>query len=201
MSIAASQPRVLAEVIRTPWVRDIALIAVATVSIAAAAQVAIPLPFSPVPLTLQTLAVLLSASALGAWRSITATSAYFGLALAGLPVLAPQTDGTHVVGVDVFSMASLGYVLGFIVASFVVGRMAENGYSSSPRKMAVAMIAGNAAIYTVGMVVLQAITGATLAQTFEWGMFPFIIGDIIKIALAAGILPAAWAAVNKISQR
>jgi len=192
MSTISVAPRVLVETVRLAWVRDIALVLASVGFIAGMAQVAIPLPFSPVPLTGQTFAVLLSVASLGAWRGLTATSIYFGLALVGLPVLAPTADGSHVTGVAVFGMASLGYVLGFIVAGVLVGRLAEAGFTQTPAKAAVAMLAGNVAIYFVGLVVLKANTGADWITTLQLGLFPFLIGDAIKMILAAGLLPAAW---------
>lgn len=201
MSIAYTSPRVLAETIRTAWVRDIALVAVSVAFIAGAAQVSIPLPFSPVPLTGQTFAVLLSCAALGTWRSVIATSSYALLAVAGLPVLAPQSDGTHVTGIAVFSMASLGYVLGFVVSAFVVGRLAERGWTKSPLRTALVMALGNVAIYAVGVPVLALMTGANASTALEWGLFPFVIGDTIKIALAAGLLPSIWAALSSFQRK
>ncbi len=198
MSVAYGSPRVLVETIRTAWVRDIALVAASIAFIAGAAQVSIPLPFSPVPLTGQTFAVLLSCAALGTWRSVIATSSYALLAVAGLPVLAPKEDGSHVTGLAVFSMASLGYVLGFIVAAFVVGRVAERGWTKTPARAALVMVFGNLAIYAVGVPVLAAVTGADAATALEWGLYPFLIGDAIKIALAAGLLPSAWAAISSL---
>jgi biotin transport system substrate-specific component len=198
MSVAYGSPRVLVETIRTAWVRDIALVAASVAFIAGAAQVSIPLPFSPVPLTGQTFAVLLSCAALGTWRSVIATSSYALLAVAGLPVLAPKEDGSHVTGLAVFSMASLGYVLGFIVAAFVVGRVAERGWTKTPARAALVMVFGNLSIYAVGVPVLAAVTGADAATALEWGLYPFLIGDAIKIALAAGLLPSAWAAISSL---
>jgi biotin transport system substrate-specific component len=192
MSAISVTPRVLVETVRIAWVRDVALVLASVGFIAGMAQISIPLPFSPVPLTGQTFAVLLSVASLGAWRGLTSTSIYFGLAVAGLPVLAPTVEGGHVTGVAVFSMASLGYVLGFIVAAVVVGRLAEAGFTHTSLKTFAAMFAGNVAIYVVGLIVLKANTGADWLTTFQWGLFPFLIGDAIKMILAAGLLPATW---------
>jgi biotin transport system substrate-specific component len=196
---AVTAPRVLVEHITTAWVRDIVMIGGATAVIALSAQIAIPLPFSPVPLTLQTLAVLLASASLGAWRSISATTLYFGLALAGFPVLAPQADGSHVTGIQILSLPSLGYVLGFIVAAFVVGRLSEAGWSAQPGRTTITMVLGNLTIYAIGVPTLAVIAGVDLLTAAQWGLIPFLIGDAIKIAFAAGLLPTAWKLVHRTS--
>ncbi|MEY4322353.1 MAG: hypothetical protein RL410_134 [Actinomycetota bacterium] len=192
MAIAATSPHVLGDTFRISKVHDLTLVAVGTLFISIMAQVSIPLPFTPVPLTGQTLAVLLTAGALGAWRSVASTALYLALALAGAPVLAAQADGSHITGTAVLNMASLGYVLGFIAASAVVGKLAERGFTRTPLRTALAMVLGNLVIYSVGVPVLQAVTGADLATAMSWGVTPFIIGDILKIVIAAGLLPSAW---------
>jgi biotin transport system substrate-specific component len=197
MSFATPAPRILVENITTVWVRDFAAIVGAVGFIAVMAQIAIPLPFTPVPLTGQTLAVLLSTAALGAWRGIAATSLYLVAALAGAPVLAPQADGSHITGINVFGMASLGYVLGFIVAAMIVGRMAERGFTRTPALTALTMFAGSVAIYAVGVPGLQVVTGADWSTAIAWGLTPFLIGDALKIVIAAGLFPAAWAGINR----
>ncbi len=184
--------RVLATPFRGTWVRDLALIAGGAGFIAASAQVAVRLPFTPVPLTGQTLAVLLTGAALGSSLGIASSALYLTLALAGLPVLAPTVQGTHVTGSAVLSMPSLGYVVGFLLAAGVVGRLAERGFTRTPLRVALAMIAGNAIIYATGVSWLQHSLHATWANAVAWGMTPFLVGDAIKLLLAAGLLPLAW---------
>lgn len=201
MSATTASPRVLVEIVRIAWIRDFALLLGGVGLIAAMAQIAVPLPFTPVPLTFQTFGVMYVVAALGAWRGLMTTSLYFIAAVAGLPVLAPTADGGHVSGAAVFSMPSLGYVLGFIVAAVVIGRFAEAGFTKSPIKTLAAMVAGNIAIYSVGLLVLSANTGADFATTLEWGLYPFLLGDALKIVLAAGLLPATWKALDLIGDR
>ena len=159
-------------------------------------SVSITLPFSPVPITGQTFAVLLSGAALGTWRSAVSGTAYLVLAVLGLPVLAPQADGSHLTGISVLGMASTGYLLGFIVGGMLVGKLAELGFSRRPLQAATSMVVGNVVIYSMGIPVLQAITGVDWATALQWGLYPFLIGDAIKIVLAAGLLPAAWAGIK-----
>jgi biotin transport system substrate-specific component len=197
MSISTVSPRVLVETVSLTWVRNAVAVLTGTAFISVLAQVSIPLPFTPVPLTGQTLAVLLTAGALGTWRSMSSSILYLGLALAGLPVLAPQPDGTHVIGTQVFQMASFGYVVGFIVASFVVGKLSERGLSKSILGTTFTMLIGNVVIYTAGLINLKNVTGADWSQVFSWGLTPFLIGDLIKVVIAANLLPATWKLVNR----
>jgi len=185
-------PRVLAAPLRGTWVRDAALVSGAALFIAASAQVSIPLPFTPVPLTGQTLAVLLTGAALGSSLGLASTALYFALALVGAPVLAPAADGSHTAGSAVLSTPLLGYIVGFMAASFIVGRLAERGFTRTPLRTAVAMVAGNAAIYALGVAWLQHALGTGWSSAIALGMTPFLIGDAIKVAIAAGLLPTAW---------
>ena len=185
-------PRVLTTGLRGTVTRDVLLVVGATAFIALSAQVAVRLPFTPVPVTGQTLAVLLSAAALGPSLGVATSALYLSLALAGLPVLAPTAEGTHATGMAVLSSPSLGYVLGFLAAGWVVGRLAERGFTRTALRTALAMVAGNAVIYLLGVAWLQHAAASSWSQAVAWGLTPFLIGDAIKVALAAGLLPAAW---------
>lgn len=197
MAITAT-PRTLVEVLPMTWAKNLVTVLGGTAFIAALAQVAIPLPFTPVPLTGQTLAVLLTISTLGAYRSLASSSIYLIAAVAGLPVLAPQTDGSHITGSAVFSMASFGYVAGFVVASFVIGKLAERGMTKTILKTAIVMFAGNIIIYSLGLLNLKSVTGGSWSDVISWGLTPFIIGDLIKILIAANLLPATWKLVQNL---
>lgn len=198
MSFTATNPRVLVETIPLTWAKNLVAVFIGTAFISAMAQVSIPLPFTPVPLTGQTLAVLLTAGALGTWRSMTSSVLYLGLAVAGFPVLAPQADGSHVTGTQVFQMASFGYVVGFIIASYAVGKLSERGFSKSIVGTAIIMIAGTIAIYTAGLINLKNVTGADWTQVFSWGLTPFLVGDLIKVVIAANLLPATWKLTSRL---
>lgn len=154
---------------------------------AVCAQVAIPLPFTPVPLTLQTFAVLAGAAALGAERAVIAQVLYILLAVAGLPVLAEGSSGAEtVVG------ATGGYLVGFVVASYVVGRIAQRGATHKVSSTVVAYVVGSAIIYTLGVAWLAHVTGWSILESVSKGMVPFLIGDAIKALAAGAILPTAW---------
>lgn len=194
MAMAATG--VLTTGFRGSRVRDAALVGGATAFIAVSAQLSVRLPFTPVPITGQTLAVLLSGAALGTSLALASTSLYLALALAGLPVLAPDASGQHLTGSAVLSSPTLGYVIGFILSSWLVGALAERGLTTSVLRVVATMVAGNAVIYTAGLLWLHHALNATWANTFTWGMTPFLIGDAVKIAVAAGLLPAAWKLVR-----
>lgn len=194
MAMAATG--VLTTGFRGSRVRDAALVVGATAFIAVSAQLSVRLPFTPVPITGQTLAVLLSGAALGTSLALASTSLYLALALAGLPVLAPDASGQHLTGSAVLSSPTLGYVIGFILSSWLVGALAERGLTTSVLRVVATMVAGNAVIYTAGLLWLHHALNATWANTFTWGMTPFLIGDAAKIAVAAGLLPAAWKLVR-----
>lgn len=177
--------------------KNIALVTTSTLFIALMAQVAIRLPFTPVPVTGQTLAVLLTVAVLGSVRAVASTSLYLGLAVAGFPVLAPQTDGSHITGVQVLAMPTLGYVVGFIVAAAIIGKLADLGYTKKLLPALALMVLGNVIIYALGFSTLKILLDTTWTNAFAWGVAPFVVGDIFKIAIAAASLRAAWYAVNR----
>lgn len=173
-------------------VRHLALILAGVVLISLAAQVRFFLPGDPVPVTGQTFAVLLVAGALGVRRGVAATALYLILGAVGLPLFA---DGRH--GITVVLGATGGYLVGFVVASAIVGKLAEFGWD---RRFAgaVGMLAiGSIPVYLVGVPWLALTTGRTLSWAVANGFAPFVVGDVLKIALAAVLFPAAWWVVGR----
>jgi biotin transport system substrate-specific component len=165
--------------------RDLLLIAAGALLVAILAQVRIPLPFTPVPLTGQTFAVLLVGAALGSRRGAASLGLYTGLGLVGLPVFAGGASGlTYAIG------PTSGYLLGFIVAAWAIGLLAERGLERSLRTSLLPFLAGTLIIYAFGTTWLALSLGP--ADAIVKGIFPFLIGDTIKLALAALALPAAW---------
>lgn len=159
---------------------------------AISAQVSVPLPFTPVPLTLQTFAVLAGAAALGAERAVIAQISYIMLALAGAPILAGGASGaTKVMG------ATGGYLLGFVIASYLVGKIAERGATVKIRSTVLAYLVGTIVIYTFGALWLAQFTGQGLTWAIANGVVPFLIGDAIKAVAAGAVLPAAWKLTSK----
>jgi len=176
--------------------RNAVLIGGLAVATAIAAQISIPLPNTPVPLTLQTLAVLAGAAALGSVRATLASGLYLLLAVIGLPVLAPQADGSHTVGQAVLSLPTLGYLVGFIVSSFVVGKIAERGVTRSYVHTALAYVAGSAVIYVFGATWLAHAINVKASLAIEYGVRPFLLGDVIKAVAAGALLPSLWKLVR-----
>lgn len=166
--------------------RHLALILLGTGIIAATAQVYIPT--QPVPFTGQTFGVLLTAGALGFRRGVLATLLYLALGAAGLPIFA---EGKH--GTEWLVAATGGYLVGFVVASAIVGRLAELGWDRSFVGSIGAMVIGSLAIYAVGVpwLAYRAFDG-DLQGAIAAGMAPFLLWDAMKLVLAAVAFPAAW---------
>lgn len=192
MSTATALARpgaVLADLLPASRVRDAALVLGGAVLTGIAAQVALPVPGSPVPVTGQTFAALLVGTALGARRGFLSLALYALAGVAGVPWFAGGASGAGTV--------SFGYVLGMLLASAAVGALARRGADRSPLRMAGAMILGEAVIYAVGVPYLAVAGDMSLAKAVALGLTPFLIGDAVKAALAMGVLPVAWKLVNK----
>jgi len=172
------------------WLRDLALIVAGSLLVAALAQITIPLPFTPVPLTGQTFAVLLVGAALGSKRGLASMILYTVEGAIDLPFFAGGASGWHVlVG------ATAGYLIGFIVAAYVIGLLAERGLERNVRTSFVPFFVGTLVIYFFGVAWLSTVLGS-LSKAIVAGLLPFVIGDIIKLILAALALPAAWKMVK-----
>lgn len=173
-------------------VRHVALILAGTLLITLAAQVRFYLPGDPVPVTGQTFAVLLAAGALGFRRGIMSTALYLLIGIVGLPVFA---GGAH--GLQILTGVTGGYLVGFVLAAAVVGRLAELGWDRNVLGSIGAMILGSALIYSVGVPWLAVSAHQSLDWAVANGLTPFLAGDVLKLALAAGAFPAAWWVVGR----
>ena len=193
MALAAPQPRVLADVVGRTWIRQLAVIAGGAAFVGLSAQIAFYLPWNPaVPLTLQTFAVILTAGALGSLRGAAAMAIYALLGSIGLPWFAQGSSG--------FGGPAFGYIIGFIIAAFVVGRIAESGVTRSFGRSVGLMVLGSVIIYAIGATWLKYSLGVPwfgADSAWAYGVKDFIIGDVIKLLAAAGLLPLAWKALNK----
>ncbi|MFE6689886.1 biotin transporter BioY [Streptomyces sp. NPDC057743] len=165
-------------------VRDAALVVGGAVVTGLAAQIAVPVPGSPVPVTAQTFAALLVGASLGARRGLLSLALYALVGMAGVPWFAGGASGA--------GGATFGYVLGMLLAATAVGALARRGGDRGVLRTAVTMAAGNALIYGIGVPYLALSTGISLGQAVAVGMVPFLVGDALKIALAMGALPTAW---------
>jgi biotin transport system substrate-specific component len=184
---AAPSPRVLADVVPRVRARDLALVAGAALLTALCAQISIPVPGSPVPITGQTFAVLLSGAALGAHRGSAAMALYLLLGIVGLPVYADADSGLHVVW-----GATGGYLVAFPIAGYAIGRLAEARLDRTPLKALPLFTVGSLIVFGIGVPWLAVSAHMTLGQAIDAGFTPFILGGIVKAVLAALLLPAAW---------
>jgi len=175
--------------------RHVILIVAGALLIALTANYAVPVPGSPVPVTGQTLSVLLVGGALGFRRGALATLLYLAMGLF-LPVYAGHASGIATIATvksgQVVLGATGGYLVGFVLAAAVVGRLAELGWDRKLIGAVGAMFIGNALIYVVALPWLAAATGFTLSETIDKGLTPFLLGDAIKLALAGALFPLAW---------
>ncbi|WP_405597705.1 biotin transporter BioY [Streptomyces sp. NBC_01410] len=188
-SVTSRPGVVLADLLPASRTKDIALVLGGAALTGIAAQIAVPVPGSPVPVSGQTFAALLVGTALGARRGFLSLALYAVAGMAGMPWFAQATSG--------YGMPSFGYILGMMLAATVVGALARRGADRSVLRTAGAMAVGSLIIYAVGVPYLALATGMTLSQAVAAGLTPFLIGDALKAALAMSALPAAWKLVGR----
>lgn len=199
MQAAVSQPRVLIDLVPSAKVRDAVAVVGFALLTAAAAQISIPLGFTPVPLTGQTFAVLLAGGVLGANRGAASQLLYVLMGAAGLPFYA---DGASGITADGALIATFGYLVGFVVASWIVGLMAQRQQDRSVLSAIPAFLAGTVTIYAIGASVLAWRLGIPFAaelsepSALAFGIAPFVIGDVLKAVVAGLLLPGAWKLFN-----
>lgn len=191
MTIAAESRRapVLAELGASSRARDVALVLGGTALIAVFSQLVVPLPFTPVPLSLSTFAVLLTGLALGPVRGLASTGLYLVLGTAGAPVFADQSSG--------WAFASYGYVIGYLAAAAVAGIAARRGADRTVVGTALASVLATVSIYLFGVPWLMAFLGVGLGEALALGVLPFLVGDAIKAIVAAAALPTMWRFVDR----
>ena len=187
MSVVAARPQTLADVAlpRAGWLQNALLVVVASLLTAAAAQVEIRLPWTPVPITGQTFMVLLTGVVLGARRAFLAMALYLCEGALGLPFFAGGASG-----VASLMGPSGGYLIAFPYAAFVTGLLAEKAWDRKPLTMFFTMLLGSTVIFAVGLARLYSFVPTE--QLLGAGLLPFLPGDVIKSALAAGAFPLAW---------
>jgi len=164
--------------------RDAALVLGGAALTGLAAQLSLPVPGSPVPVTGQTFAALLVGTALGARRGFASLGLYAAAGAAGLPWFADGSAG--------WSMPSFGYILGMVLAAAVVGALARRGGDRTVLRTAGVMVLGSLIIYAVGVPYLAYAAHLSPARSLALGLRPYLLGDALKAALAMGALPAAW---------
>lgn len=170
---------------------SVVLVVAAAALTALAAQWRIHLPFTPVPITGQTFAVLLAGAALG-WRlGASSQLLYLAVGALGAPVFSDASGG-----LEVLTGATGGYLVGFVLAAGLVGWMAEHRQDRTFSTMFTAFIVGSAVVYLFGVTGLMFTTGLSLAGAVEAGVVPFLLGDLIKASAAGIVLPGAWKLVG-----
>lgn len=182
-----------------PWIRNVILVLVGTGILTLSAKINVLT--QPVPITLQTFAIMAIAAAYGRWLAVATVLAYLAEGFAGLPVFASPVAA----GPAYFIGTTGGFLIGFIAIAYVVGWAADRGWDRSPIKLGAAMIVGDAIAFALGFLWLAwfatlssgATGGIGAASAFEFGIQPFILPDLVKIALAALFIPAAWRAAGR----
>lgn len=191
VTLAVGRPTLADHVIPRALATDLALVASGAMLTGLLAQVAIPL--WPVPITGQTLAVLLVGSTLGASRGALSMLLYAAVGVAGVPWF---SDAGHGLGVLLGSTG--GYIVGFVLAAALTGWLAQRRWDRRFLQAAVTFLAGSGVVFLVGLPWLAVVTGADLAQTLQWGLWPFIPGGIVKALIAAAVIPVAWKGVHRL---
>ncbi|GAB3996914.1 biotin transporter BioY [Nocardioides marmoraquaticus] len=192
-ALSAPLPRrgiVLADLVPGTVARDVALVVGGAILMGVTAQLAIPLPGTPVPLTLGTFAVLTLGAAYGWQRAALTMLLYVAVGAAGVPWFAQGTSG--------FGFPSSGYLVGYLVAAVAIGALARRGVDRSPLQTAGAMLLGNAVIYAFGVPYLAWSLGMDASAAIAAGLTPFLVGDAIKAAAAAGLLPLTWRLMDRL---
>lgn len=181
-------PVVLADLVPDVVARDGLLVLAGAAVVGLLAQISIHLSFTPVPITGQTLGVLLAGTALGWRRALAAMLLYAAAGLAGVPWFAGHASG--------YVGASFGYVVGFILCAPVCGALAERGADRSLLHSVPAMVLGEVVMYGVGVTWLAVYLHVGVGTAISLGLTPFLAGDAIKAAIAALLLPGAWRLVD-----
>jgi biotin transport system substrate-specific component len=174
-------------------VTDVLLVLAGTAFVALAAQVSIALPFTPVPITGQTFAVVLVGASLGALLGLASLGLYLFVGALGAPVYA---DGDS--GWDVLTGPTGGYIIGFVLAAVLTGYLAQHRWDRRFSSAVAAMLTGNVLIYAVGLPWLAVKLETGLEDTLEAGLYPFVVGDLLKLYLAGALLPGAWRLVKRL---
>ena len=192
MSISSSATLRGALITRSTAATQVALVIGGTAFLALMAQIAVPVPGSPVPVTGQTLGALLLGSAYGASLGFTTFASYLLVGFLGAPVFA---SGAH--GLSRITGATGGYLVGMLLASLLTGYLAGRKWDQKILTVIPTMILGDLVIFGAGLYWLHHSIHATWATTFKLGLTPFILGEVIKIAIASTAMPTLWRFVPK----
>lgn len=176
------------------WAKRAVLVVLGIAALAVAAKIKVPMWPSPVPVTLGTFAVLTIGAAYGPRLGLTTILGYMIIGAAGFDVFA--SSGAGAAGIEYMLGGTGGYLLGYVLATLALGYAARAGWDRNVWRMGAAMLGGNALIYVPGILWLAHLYSWE-KPILEWGLYPFLVGDAMKLALAALILPAAWTLVGR----
>jgi biotin transport system substrate-specific component len=177
----------------TGLLTDVLLVLGGAGFVALAAQVSFDLPFTPVPITGQTFAVVLVGASLGALLGLASLGLYIFVGALGAPIYA---DGNH--GWEILSGPTGGYIVGFVLAAGLAGYLAQRRWDRRFSSAVAAMLTGNVLIYAVGLPWLAEDQNLGFEGTLEAGLYPFVVGDLLKLYLAGALLPGAWRLVERL---
>src|SRR4249919_2407590 len=177
---------------RSGILTDVLLVVAGAGLVSLAAQIEIPLSFTPVPISGQTFAVLLVGASLGPLLGASSLLLYFAVGLLGAPVYSGGDGGWEIV-----KGATGGYLVGFIVAAALTGWLAQRRWDRRFNSAVAAMLSGSVVIYACGLPWLAHIANTGLEDTLELGLYPFVVGDLFKLYLAGALLPGAWRLVQR----
>jgi biotin transport system substrate-specific component len=193
VAMPTQQRRVLADVVPRSLLAEVALVVGAAALVGALAQISIHLSFTPVPITGQTLGVMLAGSALGWRRAGLAMLLYLAAGVAGVPWFATHASG--------YAVATFGYLIGFVVAGAALGWVASLGGDRTVTKAVVAMAVGDAIIFLFGVTWLKFAIHVTPLAAIKDGFTPFLWGELIKAGLAGVALPSSWRLVDRMTRK
>ena len=193
VAMPTQQRRVLADVVPRSLLAEVALVVGAAALVGALAQISIHLSFTPVPITGQTLGVMLAGSALGWRRAGLAMLLYLAAGVAGVPWFATHASG--------YAVATFGYLIGFVVAGAALGWVASLGGDRTVTKAVVAMAVGDAIIFLFGVTWLKFAIHVTPRAAIKDGFTPFLWGELIKAGLAGVALPSSWRLVDRMTRK
>jgi biotin transport system substrate-specific component len=176
------------------WIKRAVLVVLGIAALAISAKIKVPIWPSPVPVTMGTFAVLTIGAAYGPRLGLTTILGYMIIGAAGFDVFA--TSSAEVNGIDYMLGSTGGYLLGFVLATLALGFAARKGWDRNVFQMAGAMLIGNLLIYTPGILWLAQLY-TWEKPILDWGLYPFLIGDGIKLALAALLVPGLWKLLGK----
>ncbi len=190
LTLAVGRPTIVDRLVARNLTMDVILVAAGAALVSIAAQISVPL--WPVPITGQTLAVLVVGASLGAVRGTLSMLLYAVLGIVGLPVF---SDASH--GFGVITGPTGGYIVGFVFAAALTGWVAQRAWDHRILGALASFAAGTVVTFAIGLPWLAAVLHLNLEQTLEGGLYPFLIGGVVKAALAAGFIRLAWFGINR----